>query len=116
MRELYGFDTNIAKLYGINAAIIAQFLKVNANSEKGIESCDDLQGRRWHRCSQRYLTAVFPFLTRAMVARALKTLYDNRVIYKQCMNENKFDHTLWYAFTPYGLRLMEGDFIDERAS
>lgn len=116
MRELYGFDTNIATLYGINAAIIAQFLKVNANNETGIASYDDLEGNRWHRCSQKYLTAVFPFLTRSMVARALKILVDNRVIVKQCMNENRFDHTLWYAFTPYGNRIMKGDYVNERTN
>ena len=56
MRELYGFDTNIAKLYGINAAIIAQFLKVNANSEKG--------ATRFESHLLVYLYAFFAFSTR----------------------------------------------------
>ena len=39
--------------------------------------------------------------------RDIKVLKEKNIIRKGCFNEDRFDHTSWYTFTDYGLRMME---------
>lgn len=53
------------------------------------------------------MTAEFPFLSIPMAKRAIKVLSDRGYILKGCFNDDRFDHTNWYAFTGYGEKMME---------
>ena len=42
-----------------------------------------------------------------MAKDAVGLLKENGYIRKGCFNDNRFDHTNWYSFTEYGVRIME---------
>lgn len=78
------FDADIAKKYGVNAAVLACFLW-DCIEQKSTESPQLHEGKVWVRCSVQMMTGFFPFLS-----------YD----------ESRFDRTNWYAFTEFGQFLM----------
>lgn len=103
------FKKDIAVRYGVNAAVIAQFLwdSIEGPDHSGRRACRD--GKKWCRCSILLMTGIFPFLSRHIVSDALERLIKAHVIKKDCLNTNRFDRTNWYAFTEYGEYLMKGD-------
>ena len=102
------FKKDIAVRYGVNAAVIAQFLwdSIEGPDHSSKRVCRD--GKKWCRCSILLMTGIFPFLSRHMAEDALERLIKAHVIKKDCLNSNRFDHTNWYAFTEYGEYLMKG--------
>ena len=42
-----------------------------------------------------------------MARRSLKKLAEEGIIVRDVFNDDKFDHTYWYAFTDYGFEMME---------
>ena len=72
------FDADIAKKYGVNAAVLACFL--------------------WDCTEQKSAYDEIRY--------ALKQLVKGRVLTKGQFNENRFDRTNWYAFTEFGQFLM----------
>lgn len=78
------FDADIAKKYGVNAAVLACFLW-KCIEQKSAESPQLHEGKVWVRCSVQMITGFLPFLS-----------YD----------ESRFDRTNWYAFTEFGQFLM----------
>ena len=97
------FRGNVAIKYGINAAIIAEYLwdKVNSNNYNVNKFIRD--NRVWYRCSAVTITGIFPFLSRHQVEDAILILREQGILKKECFNENKFDHTSWYSFTEKGI-------------
>lgn len=102
------FKKDIAVRYGVNAAVIAQFLwdSIEGPDHSGRRVYRD--GKKWCRCSILLMTGIFPFLSRHMAADALERLIKAHVIKKDCLSSNRFDRTNWYAFTEYGEYLMKG--------
>lgn len=102
------FKKDIAVRYGVNAAVIAQFLwdSIEGPDHSSKRVCRD--GKKWCRCSILLMTGIFPFLSRHMAEDALERLIKAHVIKKDCLNSNRFDRTNWYAFTEYGKCLMKG--------
>ena len=102
------FKKDIAVRYGVNAAVIAQFLwdSIEGPDHSGRRVYRD--GKKWCRCSILLMTGIFPFFSRHMAADALERLIKAHVIKKDCLNSNRFDRTNWYAFTEYGECLMKG--------
>ena len=99
---MYKFNKKVAMICGVNAAIIAQFIKDKMDSDEAYFYAD----KKWCRCSILMMTGHFPFFTRHMVADAINKLVDFNVIKRSCHNQNRFDHTNWYTFTEYGDLLM----------
>ena len=100
----------VAVKCGINAAVVAEILWDLQRCEFRKGKIVYRHGNRWCRCSQRMITVICPALSVHMVKDAIKALRETGIIRKECFNEDKFDHTNWYAFTEYGTRLMnEGD-------
>lgn len=107
------FKAGIAVRFGINAAVIAQFLWESITDEYYDETVHEKDGQYWCRCSMLMMTGVFPFLSRNMVKNAIDLLIKKRVIVRENFNDSKFDKTSWYTFTDYGAYIMsdsEGDF------
>ncbi len=102
------FKKAIAVKYGVNAAVIAQFLwdSIEGPDHNGKKVSRD--GKIWCRCSVLLMTGIFPFLSRHMTEDALERLVRAHVIKKACLNTNRLDRTNWYAFTEYGDYLMRG--------
>lgn len=100
------FKENIAIRYGVNAAIVAQFLWDNLDPQSNSGRLRFFSDEKWCRCSILMIGAHYPFLTRSMVENALNVLVRSYVLKKGCFNENRFDKTNWYAFTEFGQYLM----------
>ena len=101
----YFFDSDIAKKYGVNAAVLACFLW-DCIEQKSTESPQLHGGKVWVRCSVQMMTGSFPFLSYDEIRYALKRLVKGRVLTKGQFNESRFDRTNWYAFTEFGQFLM----------
>ena len=99
---MYRFSKEIAMVCGINAAIVAEFIRDKIDSGEALS----YDGKRWCRCSIIMMAGHMPFFTRHMIADALDKLVDGKVIKKDCYNQNHFDHTNWYTFTDYGRLLI----------
>ena len=98
------FDTKIAKLYGVNAAIllynIAYWSKVNeANGNNFYD------GHYWTYNSRKAYSELFPYLSERQIKTALDKLIDDGVIITGVYNEYKYDRTMWYALTDKGKAL-----------
>ena len=99
------FDSDIAKKYGVNAAVLTCFLW-DCIEQKSTESPQLHEGKAWVRCSVQMMTGFFPFLSYDEIRYALKRLVKGRGLTKGRFNESRFDRTNWYAFTEFGQFLM----------
>ena len=96
-------NTEIARLCGMNAAVIAtQLWEAQANTEAAFY----IDGYPWVRASYKRITAYLPFLTVHMVQTAVKKLLMEEVIKVGEYNDSSFDRTHSYTFTSYGRDLM----------
>ena len=101
---MYSFRGNMAERFGINAAVVAEYLFAGE---------DDLQqmnftGKEWFRCSKKQINIENPFLTIDQIDYAISKLRDNGVIRSKQIAKSGFDRTNWYTFTEYGMKLMLG--------
>lgn len=98
-------NENVAVICGTNAGIIADLLNdlIRDELEETIVKAD----RKWCRCSMKSMTVYCPFLTVHQAASAVARLRNKGIVVASGFNENLFDHTNWYAFTEYGMRLMK---------
>lgn len=101
------FKSNIAMNFGIHEAIVAQFLWNCFKEERNCVTLHSYGDDRWCRCSMIMMKAHFPFLSVRQIQKAISELVKGKMIKKGCFNENRFDKTNWYAFTPFGMHLME---------
>lgn len=96
-------NTDIARLCGTNAAIVAsQLWEAQADPDAAFY----IDGYPWVRASYKRITAYLPFLTVHMVRTAVRKLKKEGIIKAGVYNESRFDHTYSYAFTGYGRDLM----------
>ena len=101
-----GFRRNIAVTCGVNAAIIADHLWEELALQAMQKEAIERHGRYWCRGSYQMMTVYHPYLSIHMIRNAVEALQKNNIIRKGCFNENRFDHTNWYAFTEYGEQMM----------
>lgn len=99
------FNTNIANVCGVNAAVVAHYIYLSLM--EGTRTSVQKEGDYWCRCAVKVFTAELPFLTYSMVETALEKLLEMGIIRKRCLNKNRFDHTNWYTFTEYGYQFYE---------
>ena len=98
------FNTEIARLCGVNAAVVAsQLWEAQANADAAFY----IDGYPWVRASYKRITAYLPFLTVHMVQTAVKKLLREGIIKVGEYNDSRFDRTHSYAFTGYGKDLMK---------
>lgn len=96
------YSTIIAMRFGINTALVAAYL-YQEMGPRGFE----VHKRRWVRCARKTLTAVYPFLGVCAVGNALKRLTKNGILLKHEYNDSRFDRTLSFSFTDFGIAMME---------
>ena len=97
-------NTEIARLCGTNAAVVASQLW---EAQTDPDAAFYIDGYPWIRASYKRITAYLPFLTVYMVHTAVKKLLREGVIKVGVYNDSKFDHTHSYTFTGYGRDLMK---------
>ena len=101
----YSFDIDVAEKLGVNAAIVVQnlqfWIKKNEANDKHFHD-----GRYWTFNSMKAWHELFPFWTERQIRKILDDLVDKKIIIKGNYNEMKYDRTLWYAFTDYGISIL----------
>lgn len=93
----HSFNIDIAKKYGINAAIVLRHIQFWIIKNKS-HSKHFHDGRTWTYYSVSAFTKIFPYLTKKQVWGALQILLNQKVILKADYNKYKNTRTSWYAF------------------
>lgn len=101
---LHMFDPQIAKEYGVNAAIIFQNLAywIEHNRANNTNLHDD---RYWTYNSVRAFSLLFPYLTDKQIRGALKKLEEGGLIVVGNYNKSAYDRTRWYALAEKGFSI-----------
>lgn len=101
----YSFDIDVAEKLGVNAAIVVQNLQfwIKKNEANNKHFHDD---RYWTFNSIKAWKDLFPFWTDRQIRKILDDLIEKGIIIKGNYNELKYDRTLWYAFTDYGISIL----------
>ena len=105
MAETHFFDIEVAKLYGVNCAVILQNIWhwVKKNEANGKNFYD---GAYWTYNSTKAFKELFPYLSQKQIETALKKLRDDGIIITGNYNALKYDRTLWYAVTEKGKSIL----------
>ena len=101
---MYTFRGNVAGKFGINAAVVAEYLYAGDSELEEM----DFAGKTWYRCSAKRITVDNLFLTIDMIKHAVRVLRKSRIIRTRKLAKSSFDYTNWFCFTEYGENLMEG--------
>lgn len=93
---MHSFDPDIAKLVGVNAAVIHQNIIwwTQKNAANGRHFYD---GRHWTYNSITAFDELFPYLTRAQIRSALLKLEEAGLIVCGNYNKSAYDRTKWYS-------------------
>ena len=97
----HSFDIDIAKEYGIPAAILLKhfyyWVEKNRTNEKHYRD-----GYFWTYNSMKSFCQLFPYMSDSTIKRAIKKLVDGGLIIEAVFNDIPFDRTKWYTLTPDG--------------
>lgn len=109
---LHHFQTALAKELGIEEAILLdEFhhqISGNLANERNFH-----EGRYWTYNSLKAYEKIFPYLNASKIKRTINNLIDLGILIKGNFNANQYDRTNWYAFTDYGLSIVQNYYIDE---
>ena len=97
------FNTNIAKQFGVDSAILLQNLRFwiykNLTNNKHI-----YDGNCWTYNSIEAFTKLFPYWSKHQIERIINNAVDQGLIIKGNYNQTKYDRTVWYALTPKSMQ------------
>ena len=98
---IHSFDTEVAAIVGIQAAVIMQHIMfwLNYNEANEINKHD---GEYWTFASRKALQLLFPYLSEDQIKRSIKKLIDADLIKKGNYNKDQRDQTSWYTLTKNG--------------
>lgn len=92
----YMFDTELAKTYGVDGAIMLEnicfWIQKNKANEKHF-----YDGRYWTYNSMKAFESVFPFWSNSQIRRILEKLENEGAIVTGNYNNIAYDRTKWYA-------------------
>lgn len=97
----HSFDIDIAKKYGIYAAVLLENISfwVKQNEANGTNFND---GYYWTYNSRRAYGELFPYMSKRQIEYAFKKLIDEGLILTGNFNKVAYDRTMWYTLTPKG--------------
>jgi DNA-binding PadR family transcriptional regulator len=102
----HSFDIDIATEYGVNEAILLNYLYFWISKNKANEdNCYD--GKYWTYNSITALCELFPYMSRKKIRGALDRLEEKGIIEKGNYNKVTYDRTIWYALTEKGWALFQ---------
>ena len=100
------FDVDAAKTVGIVPAIlldsIAHWCIHNKANGKNFR-----EGAYWSYNSVRAFSALFPYMKKSAIEKALKDLESGGYIRSGVFNERPYDRTKWYTVTKAGMELAD---------
>lgn len=97
------YNIRIAALCGLREAVIADLIKDMQFRGADMKA---MNGMTWVKCTQKTMTDHIPFLTEDTVRNSVRKLEAKGIISIGVLDDDKFDHTYWYAFTEYGEELL----------
>ena len=113
----HSFDIDIAKEYGINAAVIYENIRhwAAVNKANGRNVRD---GYAWTYNSVKAFGEIFPYLSYKQIRAALKTLASAGLIISGVYNKDPRDRTKWYTTEDGNMQLPTGanDELPSRAN
>jgi len=94
----FQFDSEVAKLYGVNEAIFINniYFWINHNVANNKHFHD---GRFWTYNTKNAFTELFPFWTYSQIKTIIKKLVEKDVLLTANYNENSWDKTAWYSLS-----------------
>lgn len=97
----HSFDIDIAKEYGIPAAILLKHIYYWVEKNRtNVKHYRD--GYYWTYNSMKSFCQLFPYMSDSTIKRAIKKLVDGGLIIEAVYNDIPFDRTKWYTLTPDG--------------
>ena len=93
----YVFKKEIAKKYGVEAAILIQHFQYSINHHKK-NGTHFYEGRYWTYDSVSSLTNLYPFWSTRTIRTIIKHLLDKNVLISGNFSKNKYERTRWFAF------------------
>ena len=109
----HSFDIDIAKEYGIPAAILLKhiyyWVEKNRTNNKHYRD-----GNYWTYNSMKSFAQLFPYMSDSTIKRSIKKLSDEGLIVEAVYNDVPFDRTKWYTLTLLGYqRIFQGIALDQ---
>ena len=108
----HSFNVEIAKLYGIEEAVVLNnlffWIRKNEANEQHFHD-----GRYWTFNTNKALSSLFPYISESKMFRVLKHLEEEGIILKGNYNKEKWDRTCWYSLSDKGLLLLNYQFQNE---
>ncbi len=109
------FDVDIAKQYGVNAAILLEnigyWIKQNEANETNF-----FDGYYWTFNSRRAYRELFPYMSERQINTAFDKLISDGLIITGNYNKIAYDRTLWYALTQKGKCILHFDIMENNNS
>lgn len=109
---LHCLNVDIAKRYGVNAAILLDNLHSIIKPETEFRYNCELRFNNngvWAKISIAKYRKIMPYMTERKIRKAVKLLLENGLILKSKLSMAEFDGTNWYAITDKGLKLIFGN-------
>ena len=97
MSNTYLFDVDVAKEYGVDAAVMIKLFQFWIQKNIANES-NFYDNNYWTYNSLDAFEKMLPFWNKKQIARILDFLVEKEVLIKGNYNRTKFDRTVWYAF------------------
>lgn len=109
------FDVDIAKRYGIPAAVLLEnigyWIKQNEANEVNF-----FDGHYWTFNSRRAYRELFPYMSERQINTAFDKLIADGLIITGNYNKVAYDRTLWYALTQKGKCILHFDIMENDIS
>ena len=102
----HSFDIDIAKKYGVQAAVILKNIHFWIEKNKANE-VNYYDGYYWTYNSKKAFSELFPYMTARQIDYALQKLIDDGLIITGNYNKVAYDRTLWYAITKKGYCILQ---------
>ena len=102
----YSFNTDLAKLYGVEEAVLLNHLYywIQHNAANNRHFHD---GRHWTYNSAQAFTDIFPFWNRKKIDRLIQNLKDKNALIIGNYNESGQDRTRWFALPESVLSIVQ---------
>ena len=91
------FDTNVAKICGVEEAIILENIYFWCKKNEANNKLTN--GKPWTYNSVKAFNTIFDYMSPSKIARSLKNLESQGYIEISEFNTNAYDHTKWYCIT-----------------
>lgn len=102
----HSFDINVAKKYGIQAAVLLKNIYFWIEKNRANET-NFYDGYYWTYNSKKAFSDLFPYMTERQIDYTLKKLIEEEILVTGNYNKMAYDRTLWYAITKKGYSILQ---------